>query len=86
MKIDQSEFERFAALHAELTQRARKYFEARAKPPSNPNLRHGIEKIEFSSDGCTITYWGSHCSKCHGNDDIDELYMSIEDLLEFNKE
>ncbi len=85
MRIDQSEFERFAALHAELTQRARKYFEARAKT-FNPNLRHEIEKIEFSSDGCTITYRSSHCSNCRGNDDIDELYMSIEDLMEFNEE
>lgn len=85
MRIEKSEFERFAALHAELTQRARKYFEARAKT-FNPNLRHEIEKIEFGSDGCTITYRSSHCSNCRGNDDIDELYMSIEDLMEFNEE
>lgn len=85
MKIDKSGFERFAALQVELTARAKKYFEERAKT-FNPNLRHEIEKIEFSSDGCTIAYRSSHCSSCRGNDDIDELYMSIDDLLEFNEE
>lgn len=84
-KIDKSGFERFAALHAELTQRAKKYFEERAKS-FNPSLRHEIEKIEFNSDGCTISYRSSHCSNCRGNDDIDELYTSIDDLLEFNEE
>ncbi len=85
MKIDKSGFERFAALHVELTLRAKKYFEERAKS-FNPSLRHEIEKIEFNSDGCTISYRSSHCSNCRGKDDIDELYMSIDDLLEFNEE
>jgi len=85
MKIAKSDFDRFAALHAEMTARAKKYFEERAKN-FNPRLQYEIEKIEFGCDGCTITYRGSHCSNYRGNDDIDELYMSIEDLMEFNEE
>ena len=85
MKIDHSGFERFAALHAELTARAKRYFEARAKT-FNPNLRHEIEKIEFDSGGCSITYRGSHCSNYRGNDDINEISMSVDDLMEFNEE
>jgi hypothetical protein len=83
MRIDKSDFERFAALHAELTQRAKKYFEARAKT-FNPELRHEIVQIDFDSDGCSITYRSTHSSNCRG--DIDELSMSIEGLMEFNEE
>ena len=85
MNIDKSGFDRFCAVHAELSARAKKYFEMRAQH-FNPGLRHSIEKIEFSSDGCTITYRSNHCSNCRGNDEIDELYMSIEDLLELNED
>lgn len=85
MRIDKAEFAQFARQYAELTARARKYFEERAKN-FNPQLRHSIEKIEFQEDGCTITYRSTHCSSCRGNDDIDDIYVSLDELLEFNEE
>lgn len=85
MNIAKSDFDQFARINAELTARAKKYFDARAKS-FNSQLRHEIEKIEFNSDGCTISYKSSHCSNCRDLDDTDEIYVSIEDLLEFNEE
>lgn len=85
MRIGNDEFANFIRLDAELRALAGRYFEARAKT-FNPRLRHEIEKIEFQDDGCTITYRSSHCSNCRGNDDVDEVYATLDDLLEFAEE
>lgn len=85
MKIEKADYEGFAAIYAALTRRAQKYFDECAKS-FDPGLRYTIEKIEFSSDGCTITYRSSHCSACRHNDDIDWLDVSIDELLESNEE
>ncbi len=85
MRLDQYDFEHFIRLQVELTARATKYFEARAKTFNN-ELRHELTKIEFHSDGCTISYKSSHCSNCSDLDNTDEIYVSLEDLLEFNEE
>ena len=85
MRLDQYGFMHFICLQAELTARAVKYFEARAKT-FDKGLRHGLTKIEFHSDGCTISYKSSHCSNCRDLDSTDETYVSCEDLLEFDEE
>ncbi len=85
MRIDQYDFEHFVRLHVELTARATKYFEARAKTFTD-DLRHKLEKIDFHSDGCTITYKSSHCSICPDLDETHEVEVSIEDLMAFNEE
>ncbi len=85
MKIDQYDFEHFQRLHVELTARATKYFEARAKS-FNKEMRHELTKIEFNSDGCAISYKSSHCSDCRHLDESNEIDVSIADLLEFNDE
>ncbi|MCC7527962.1 MAG: hypothetical protein IT342_05530 [Candidatus Melainabacteria bacterium] len=82
MKIGKDEFANFIRIDAELRALATNYFEARAKT-LNPRLRHEIEKIEFHDEGCTISYRSSHCSNCRGNDDLDDIYVSLDDLSEF---
>ncbi len=83
MRIGKDEFAQFLRIDAELRALAAKYFEERAKS-LNPRLRHEIQKIEFQDEGCTITYMSTHCSNCRG--EIDEIYVSLEELLEFGEE
>ncbi len=49
MNIAKSDFDQFSRIHAELTARAKKYFEARAKS-FNTQLRHEIENLIPEND------------------------------------
>lgn len=85
MKVGKDEFANFLRLDAELRALATSYFEARVKAMPRPRL-YAIKKVDFHDDGCTITYHSRHCSSCLDYEDPTEIYVSLEDLLEYGSD
>lgn len=85
MRLDQYDIEHFLRLQVELTARATKYFEARCQI-FDQIVRHELAKIEFHSDGCTITYRKVSISTGFPIEGPEEIEVSIDDLLSFNDE
>lgn len=80
LEIGEVQFAQFVRIGEALRERATEIFEER-KRSLNPQLRHEIRSIEFDESGCTISYTSTHCSSCRHYDEIDYMYISLNEML-----
>ena len=80
LEIGEVQFAQFVCIGEALRERATEVFEER-KRSLNAQLRHEIRSIEFDESGCTVSYTSTHCSSCRHYDEIDYMYISLNELL-----